>query len=98
LLYALVSICVSIGIQSVGALLVAALIIVPAAIARMFTHSLLNMIAMAAVFSGTAGWVGTSASAMLPNLPTGPCVVLALTGLFIVVALVKVLNSQMRPL
>ena len=96
LLYALVSICVSIGIQSVGALLVAALIIVPAAIARMFTHSLLTMMAMAAIFSSIAGWLGTSASAMLPNLPTGPCVVLALTGLFMVVALVKVLNSKMR--
>ena len=54
------------------------------------------MMAMAAIFSSTAGWLGTSASAMLPNLPTGPCVVLALTGLFMVVAFVKVLNSKMR--
>ena len=96
LLYALVSVCVSIGIQSVGALLVAALIIVPAAIARMFTHSLLTMMAMAAVFTGTASWLGTSASAMLPNMPAGPCVVLSLTGLFIVGSLVKKLNSKMR--
>ena len=62
----------------------------------MFTHSLLKMMAMAAILSGTAGWLGTCASAMLPNLPTGPCVVLSLTGLFIVVALAKVSNYKMR--
>lgn len=95
LLYVIVSVCVSIGIQSVGALLVAALIIIPAATARLLTHSLLAMMTMAAGISGTAAWLGTSASAMLPNLPTGPCVVLSLAGMFSVVSLMKVLNSKL---
>ena len=81
LLHALVAMSVAIGIQSVGALLVAALLIVPPAAARLVTHSLGRMTCISALVSVLAAFFGTLASASLPNMPTGPSVVLSLTAL-----------------
>ncbi len=83
LLMALVVAVTVIGLQSVGLLLVVALLIVPAAAARFWTNRLGYMACLAAVFGGTSAVVGVLASGMVPRLATGPTIVLVGAGLFL---------------
>ncbi|MEK3825188.1 MULTISPECIES: metal ABC transporter permease [Paenibacillus] len=71
------------GIQAVGVVLVAALLVTPAAAARCWTNSLALMVLLAGLFGALSGAVGTLLSTLVPNLPTGPVTVLAATVLFV---------------
>ncbi|CAM4348751.1 metal ABC transporter permease [Paenibacillus tarimensis] len=75
-------IAVVIGIQAVGVVLVAALLITPAVSARYWTDRLGVMLVLAGVFGALSGAVGTLLSASAPNMPTGPLTVLAAALLF----------------
>ncbi|MCK6076304.1 metal ABC transporter permease [Paenibacillus silvae] len=70
------------GIQAVGVVLVAALLVTPAAAARCWTDSLALMVLLAGLFGALSGAAGTLFSTLVPNLPTGPVTVLAATVLF----------------
>lgn len=70
------------GIQAVGVVLVAALLVTPAAAARCWTDSLALMMMLAGLFGALSGAAGTVFSTFVPNLPTGPVTVLAATLLF----------------
>lgn len=70
------------GIQAVGVVLVAALLVTPAAAARCWTDSLALMVMLAGLFGALSGAAGTVFSTFVPNLPTGPVTVLAATLLF----------------
>ena len=79
---------VTIGIQTVGVVLMAALLITPAAAARAWTKSLPQMIVLAAVFSAISAILGTLISSAITKMPTGPWIVIILgligfTSLFI---------------
>ena len=79
---------VTIGIQTVGVVLMAALLITPAAAARAWTKSLPQMIILAAVFSAISAILGTLISSAITKMPTGPWIVIILgligfTSLFI---------------
>ena len=52
-----------IGIQAVGVILIAALLIIPSVSARYWTHSFKWMIIISALFGGAAGAIGTTISA-----------------------------------
>ena len=82
LLMALIVGVVVIGMQAVGVVLMAALLITPAAAARFWTERLGLMVALAAFFGGASGAAGTIVSALGLRLPTGPLVVLAATAFF----------------
>ena len=69
---------VTIGIQTVGVVLMAALLITPAAAARAWTKSLPQMIVLAAVFSAISAILGTLISSAITKMPTGPWIVIIL--------------------
>jgi len=69
---------ITIGIQTVGVVLMAALLITPSAAARVWTNSLPAMLVLTASFAGVAAVIGTYISSVLPKMPTGPWVVLVL--------------------
>lgn len=73
-----------IGLQTVGVVLMSAMVVAPAAAARQWTDSLRTMVIGAALFGALAGVVGAVASAVTPNLPTGPSVVLTASALVLV--------------
>lgn len=73
-----------IGLQSVGILLVVALLIIPATAARFWTERLKSMILISAFFGGCSGYFGASASALLPRLPAGAVIVLSAGVLFVI--------------
>ncbi|GIN40520.1 MULTISPECIES: metal ABC transporter permease [Heyndrickxia] len=80
----LMVIAVVIGIQAVGVVLMAALLIIPAVSARYWTEKLHIMVILAGLFGGTSGLIGTIISTWANNLPTGPLIVLSATSIFVV--------------
>lgn len=83
---------VAIGIQAVGVVLMAALLITPAAAARFWTDNLVRMTILAAIFGMGAGLFGAWISYQAPAMPTGPWIVVLLT----LIALVSVLVAPER--
>ncbi|MCB9230853.1 MAG: metal ABC transporter permease [Bacteroidia bacterium] len=77
---------VAVGIQAVGVVLMAALIISPAAAARFWTEKLAVMIVIAAIFGALSGVFGSFISFSAPSMPTGPWIVVALT-VFVMISL-----------
>lgn len=73
---------VVVGIQAVGVVLMAALLITPAAAARYWTERLHLMIVLAGVFGMFSGIAGAYISTIAPAMPTGPWVVVVVSGLF----------------
>ena len=69
---------VVIGIQAIGVVLMAALLITPGAAARFWTDRLNPLLILAASFSILSGILGTYISFVLPQMPTGPWVVVFL--------------------
>ncbi|MDA7558935.1 metal ABC transporter permease [Flavobacteriaceae bacterium] len=64
------------GLQTVGVVLMSAMLLAPAAAARQWTNSLAMMVFLAALFGSLSGVFGTAISASQNNLPTGPIIVL----------------------
>ncbi|MCR8641291.1 metal ABC transporter permease [Paenibacillus sp. N1-5-1-14] len=84
LLMLLVVIAVVVGIQAVGVVLMAALLITPAVAARYWTEKLGVMVILSGVFGAISGCIGAFVSSMGANLPTGPLSVLAATLMFVI--------------
>jgi manganese/zinc/iron transport system permease protein len=87
LLMFLVVLVVMIGLQAVGVVLMAALLITPAAGARFWTDKLKTMLFLAAFFGAVSGVLGAFFSSLAPRIPTGPVMVLAATLFFVISAL-----------
>lgn len=83
LLTALMVVAIVIGIQTVGVILMAAMLITPAAAARQWTEKLSVMVFVSAFFGAASGVVGATVSATGSGLPTGPIIVLVATGIFL---------------
>ena len=73
-----------IGLQSVGLLLVVALLLIPPTAARFWTNDLKVMSVLAAAIGGVSCAGGVVLSASFPRLAAGPVIVLTGAGLFIV--------------
>jgi len=89
---------ICVGIQAVGVVLMAALLITPAAAARYWTNSLVIMVLLAVLFSIIASLGGVFVSYALPGMPTGPWIIMIISMLAfisIVVAPAKGIVAQM---
>lgn len=75
----LVVLAVVIGIQAVGVVLMAAILITPAAAARFWTHNIRSMILLASVFGAISGIAGAYISFVAPSMPTGPWIVIVIS-------------------
>ncbi|MFB9751726.1 metal ABC transporter permease [Paenibacillus hodogayensis] len=80
----LIVVAVVVGIQAVGVVLMAAMLITPAVSARYWTERLGVMVALSGLFGGLSGMAGTLISTLDDHLPTGPLSVLSATVLFVV--------------
>lgn len=88
LLTTLMVIAIVIGLQTVGVVLMSAMLIAPAAAARQWTNRLSHMIVLASAVGIVSGAAGALASASTAQLPTGPAIVLILTALTLVSLLI----------
>ncbi len=80
------TVAIVIGLNTVGVILMSAMLVAPAAAARQWTHSLSRMILYSALFGAGAGLVGAIASVTQDGVPTGPAIVLCL-GVIVLVSL-----------
>ncbi len=83
MLTAAIVIAIVTGLQSVGVILMVALIVAPPSAARQWTNKLELMTLLSAAFGAVSGTSGAVLSAIVPNLPTGPAIVLFATGIFV---------------
>lgn len=83
---------VATGIQAVGVVLMAALLITPAAAARFWTERIQTMILLAAAFGMVSGFFGSFISYVAPSMPTGPWIVMLLSA----IAVASVLFAPQR--
>lgn len=74
---------VAIGLQTVGLILIVALLIIPAVAARFWTERLGTMVALAGLIGALSAGAGALVSALLPRVPTGAAIVLAAGALFL---------------
>lgn len=70
---------IAVGIQAVGVVLMAAMLITPAAAARYWTDKLPIMVLLAILFSVIACIVGVFVSYVVPAMPTGPWIIVVVT-------------------
>ena len=79
----LVTCAVVVGLQAVGVVLMAAMLITPAIAARYWTERLGVLAVLAGLFGGISGIVGTLVSTLGEGLATGPLIVLSATCAFV---------------
>lgn len=79
---ALVTAVVVVGLKIVGLVLIVALLIIPAAAARLWTDRVDVLLWTAAGIGAAAGYVGAAISAAAPSAPAGPVIVLVAAALF----------------
>ncbi|UTC65865.1 MULTISPECIES: transition metal ABC transporter permease subunit TroC [unclassified Treponema] len=92
ILTVLIIITIVIGIQSVGVILMSALLLAPAAAARQWTDRLSIMCFLSAIFGAASGMGGAVISSQVLKMPTGPMIVCVLTGF----TLISILFSPHR--
>jgi manganese/zinc/iron transport system permease protein len=84
LLNTLIILSIIAGIQAIGVVLMAAMLITPAAAARFWTHRLPVMLLLSVVFGVLAGLGGAFVSYTVPGMPTGPWVVVCISGVALI--------------
>lgn len=70
------------GLQAVGLILVVALLIIPAVAARFWTERLSRLLVLAGALGALSGYLGATASALLPRQPAGAVIVLTAGTIF----------------
>lgn len=85
----MIALAVSVSVQIVGVLLITSLLIIPPAIARVFSVTPIQMVFGAIIVSIASVFIGLGAS-MSYDLAAGPAIVIALGALFIVSQLLPI--------
>lgn len=92
ILTSLLVVAIVLGLQTVGVVLMSALVVAPAAAARQWTDSLTWMVVLAGFLGAASGVTGAVVSATGSGIPTGPTIVLAASA----AVLVSLLASPRR--
>lgn len=94
LLITLMVVAIVVGIQTVGVVLMSAMLVAPASAARQWTEKLNVMAPLAGVFGALVGLLGAITSSLVPRLPTGPVIVVYMS----IVVLISLLFAPRRGL
>ncbi|MBN1516754.1 metal ABC transporter permease [Candidatus Sumerlaeota bacterium] len=94
LLTTLIVLSIVIGLQTVGVVLMSAMLIAPAASARQWTDRMGRMVFLAAAFGAFSGVAGAIHSSQVDDLPTGPTIVIYVS----VIVMVSLLFAPNRGL
>jgi len=84
LLTSVIVIAIVTGLQTVGVVLMSAMVVAPGAAARQWTNKLGVMVALSALFGAFAGASGAVLSSTVERLPTGPTIVVCLSIIVVV--------------
>lgn len=81
-----------IGLQTVGVILMSALLIAPGVAARQWTNKLSVMVVLAGIFGAISGVIGTIISSSISKMPTGPSIVVIIS----LIVLISILFAPQR--
>ena len=84
LLTALLVVAIVVGLQTVGVVLMSAMVVAPAAAARQWTDRLGTMVVLSASLGAAAGVTGALVSSRVSRMPAGPTIVLCATALVVI--------------
>lgn len=84
LLFAMIVTSIVIGLQTVGVILMSAMLTAPAVAARQWTDKLHIMVILSALFGAISGIGGTMVSSVVSKLPTGPMIVIIISIIVII--------------
>lgn len=84
LMTVMIALAVVVGLQMVGVVLMAAMVIAPAVAARQWANKLESMVMLSALFGIVGGVTGALISALGPGLATGPLIILSLSSVVLV--------------
>lgn len=84
------------GLQAVGVVLMASMLIIPAAAARYWTDSLAVMLVIAALVGAFSAISGSFISYTTPGMPTGPWMVVSAAAIFILSFLFAPVNGELK--
>ena len=84
LMTVMIALAVVVGLQMVGVVLMAAMVIAPAVAARQWANKLETMVMLSALFGIVGGVTGALISALGPGLATGPLIILSLSSVVLV--------------
>ena len=79
LLSLLIVVAIIIGLQTVGVILMSAMLIAPAVAARQWVNRLSHMVILSSIFGAISGVLGSYISSTSTHLPTGPIIVVCIT-------------------
>lgn len=86
LLSAMIVTAIIVGLQTVGVILMSAMLVAPAVAARQWTNRLSVMVPLSALFGGLSGAAGTLISSVMSKMPTGPAIV-AVASVLVLISL-----------
>lgn len=84
LLFAMIVTAIIIGLQTVGVILMSAMLTAPGVAARQWTDKLSVMVFLSALFGAISGVGGTIISSLISKLPTGPMIVIVISIIVII--------------
>ena len=84
LLFFIIVTAIIIGLQTVGVILMSAMLTAPAVAARQWTDRLSIMVVLSAFFGAISGVIGTVLSSVISKLPTGPTIVIAISVIVLI--------------
>ena len=84
LMMSLVVVVTVVGLQTVGLLLIIALLVIPSAAARFWTNNLNSMLLFSALIGGLSGYFGSAVSTVVPNMPAGAVIVITAGIIFFI--------------
>jgi len=79
LISSMIVISIIIGLQTVGVILMSAMLVAPGVAARQWTDKLSVMVVLAGIFGAISGVVGTVISSSIQKMPTGPSIVIIIS-------------------
>lgn len=84
LMFTTIVIATVIGVKAVGLVLMVAFVVTPPAAARQWASTLPGMVVLSGTFGALGSGIGAYLSIAIGRVPTGPLIVLALFGIFVV--------------
>lgn len=84
ILSSMMVVAIIIGLQTVGVILMSAMLVAPGVAARQWTDRLSVMAVLAGIFGAFSGFLGTLISSSVSKMPTGPSIVLIISVIVVI--------------
>ncbi len=84
LLSSMIVVSIIIGLQTVGVILMSAMLIAPGVAARQWTNKLSVMVVLASIFGAASGIIGTFISSSMGRMPTGPSIIIVVSVIVLI--------------